>query len=570
MTRFFPLLLAAAASLTAPALADKIYVNAGLTTGANDGTSWADAYQGPGGLDLALASREFLDEIWVTRGRYRPGVDIRNGRFTFLIEGRAVILGGFVGVESSAGERLSPEFARTILDGDLAGDDLTPGGSRDDNARHVVSLVGASGLIDRVTVERGFAGGGVLCGGAVEDAGATPSFTEFKDCTFRDNEAQLAGGAVASLSLGSSCRFLGCLFENNRVGSFGGGLYLQTTGDTVVERCEFRTNSAGAGGGMCVSFSSIATVGHTVFVDNESRAAFGGGAVFLYLDGSMGLRSSTLVGNRALAAAEGGISTLPGFLEVSNSILWGNAGAGGGMAAANQLSVRTGVSYSHVQGWSFGGVGNSSADPMLANPLGGDFEPLSGSPVIDAAGAVPLADRSVGDFLGKRRRVDDPQTPDMGAGPGAVMDIGAVERSVGAIGTMTCIGGLNASGQHGAIDAFGSKRVNDNSVVLVASQLPTHQFGIFLVARNVGPVLSPNGILLCLPFGISRFVGPGQVLSSGANGQFSLALDLTAIPSGSGFASVRPGQSWSFQGWHRDPAGINSSNFTDATTVAFE
>ncbi len=570
------LTLAALGGLAGPSvLPETIYVDADLTTGANDGSSWADAYQGSHGLDAALEAREFGDQIWVTGGRYRPSVDVAGGHFTFLIQGWVQIHGGFAGGESSPGERPANGLAPTILDGDLAGDDLSAGGSKDDNSRHVVSLDGASGQIDRVTIEGGFAWGSASFGGAVDDDGAAPSSTEFMDCTFRDNEAQVGGGAVACRSLGTGgagCRFVGCLFENNFVGAFGGGLYLGGVEQVTLERCEFHGNSAGAGGALCAVQSARAEVTDSLFVDNEARGSFGGGAVFLLAQGELELASSTVFGNRALTAAVGGILKATGAdLEVTNSILWGNVGDGGAMGAGNQLNIQSRVTHSHVQGWTFGGTANSSADPMLTDPMGGDFEPLPGSPVIDAAGPENAFFLSVGDLTGKRRRVDDPQTSNTGVGTGEILDIGAVERSIGAIGTMFCRGDLNASGQRGMIDAFGSTTASDNSVVLTASQLPANQFGIFIVSRNLGAGITPSGISICLGGpDIGRFIEPGQVLGTGPGGQFSLALDLRAIPTTSGFAPVLPGQSWSFECWHRDPAGLNGYSFTDATTIVFD
>src|SRR6187399_242051 len=53
---------------TASASAGTIYVNAALGSGANNGSSWADAYQGSGGLQSALAVSVAGDQIWVAQG----------------------------------------------------------------------------------------------------------------------------------------------------------------------------------------------------------------------------------------------------------------------------------------------------------------------------------------------------------------------------------------------------------------------------------------------------------------------------------------------------------------------
>ena len=74
---------------------------------------------------------------------------------------------------------------------------------------------------------------------------------------------------------------------------------------------------------------------------------------------------------------------------------------------------------------------------------------------------------------------------------------------------------------------------------------------------------------LCLGDAIGRILDPGQILNSGSASTFTVTLDLTAIPTPTGTAMAQPGESWSFQAWHRDlPAG--SSNFTEVTTVTFQ
>ena len=68
---------------------------------------------------------------------------------------------------------------------------------------------------------------------------------------------------------------------------------------------------------------------------------------------------------------------------------------------------------------------------------------------------------------------------------------------------------------------------------------------------------------------VGRFVGPGQILSSGPDGWFSLQLDLGAIPEGNVFVQVQPGETWYFQAWFRDPVGLGS-NFTNGTEIRFQ
>ncbi len=131
---------------------------------------------------------------------------------------------------------------------------------------------------------------------------------------------------------------------------------------------------------------------------------------------------------------------------------------------------------------------------------------------------------------------------------------------------------LNASGDAGEISALGSARRSSNDVTLTASSLPQNQFGFFLNSQTQGFVVAPGGSIgnLCLGGSIGRYAGPGQVLSSGATGAFSLALDLAITPTPSGLVSISPGETWNFQAWYRDTVlGIPISNFTDGLAITF-
>ncbi len=571
MTRILTSLLAVASSLVAPSLAGTLFVDANLTTGANDGSSWADAFQGEGGLDAALIARTPADDIWVAQGRYRPSVDLVDGRHSYRVSGRLDLFGGFSGGESTLGERPPRGVAETVLDGDLLGDDLAPGGTKDDNSRHVMLMDGVYGTIDGITVEGGYAWSLTPThGGAMFFLGNSPSDMSLRHCTFRGNEASFTGGAINMATANSSLSLFDCRFLHNRVGTYGGALSVNANPRVHMDSCEFSGNVAGNGGALFLRQVVDNRIRNCAFYDNEARAPFGGGAMFVFTDGALQIESTTVVDNVALANDQGGLLITAQSFEMTNSILWGNVGVGGASGELNQTNVTSGVSYSIVQGWASGGVGNLSVDPLLTDAANGDFEPLSGSPAIDAGGPSLSSGALISDLRLNRRRVDDPLAIDTGVGPAPVIDIGAVERSVGAIGHAVCATDPNSTGLPGQLDAFGSTVAADNMVVLVATNLPPNQFGIFVVSRDTGFIPGPGGPILCLAGVIRRLVGPGQILGSGAAGEFSLALDLTMMPAMSGFEPVLAGQSWSFQCWHRDVGPSYFYGFTDATTVNFQ
>ncbi len=138
------------------------------------------------------------------------------------------------------------------------------------------------------------------------------------------------------------------------------------------------------------------------------------------------------------------------------------------------------------------------------------------------------------------------------------------------IGTPYCAAAPNSTGQTAALSATGSTDVALGTVVLVCSRLPVQSLGYFLVSRTQGFTAAPAGSSsnLCLGGAIGRYAN--RVLSAGAAGQVGFALDLTLIPSPSGPFAVQPGESLSFQYWHRDsgPAGP-TSNFSQGLEIDF-
>ena len=143
--------------------------------------------------------------------------------------------------------------------------------------------------------------------------------------------------------------------------------------------------------------------------------------------------------------------------------------------------------------------------------------------------------------------------------------------SVGPIGANYCSANANSTGGLSAMSAFGLTSVAANDVTLSASDLPPNQFGIFIVSATQGFVPNAGGTSngnLCLGGAIGRYVGPGEILSSGAAGEFSLAIDLGLIPQGGGTTATMAGDTWNFQAWHRDAVGLGS-NFTDGIEIVF-
>ncbi len=144
---------------------------------------------------------------------------------------------------------------------------------------------------------------------------------------------------------------------------------------------------------------------------------------------------------------------------------------------------------------------------------------------------------------------------------------------MGGFGTNYCMANPNSQGTEGSMSATGSLSVSDNDLTVTASSIAQLAFGFFIVSRTEGFVMNPAGSEgnLCLGGAIGRYVGPGQIQNSGVASEINLAIDLTMIPQPLGFQSVVPGETWSFQLWHRDATGggMPTSNFTDGLRLTF-
>ncbi|MCP3918682.1 MAG: hypothetical protein GY711_24310 [bacterium] len=140
------------------------------------------------------------------------------------------------------------------------------------------------------------------------------------------------------------------------------------------------------------------------------------------------------------------------------------------------------------------------------------------------------------------------------------------------IGMNYCTPNLpNSTGMPSTIIATGSDLVLDNDVTLTAVGLPLNEFGYFLASSDQGFIPMPGGSAgnFCLGGGANLGRYDGMVQNSGATGEFSILIDLTAVPiaTAPGTTPILPGLTWNFQGWHRDGA---TSNFTDGVSILFQ
>ena len=133
-----------------------------------------------------------------------------------------------------------------------------------------------------------------------------------------------SGGAIQSRD---DLYVLNSNIVNNTSGNFGGALRLYSGGSAVIANSYFSGNSSAGSGGAIRASTDVAILGST-FVGNYAAGSSGGGA-FEIGTGTATILNSTFTGNYAESSG-GGISRASGTLNISNSIIAGNAAGGTG------------------------------------------------------------------------------------------------------------------------------------------------------------------------------------------------------------------------------------------------
>jgi predicted outer membrane repeat protein len=269
----------------APALPDQIiYVDAGAK-GANDGSSWVNAFKY---LQDALAHAGPGREIWVAQGTYRPdqgnGLTAGDRDASFHLLNGATLKGGFAGSSAPTPNLRDTCAYETILSGDLDDNDqdvadpnaLLDDPMRSDNSYSVVttSTYNGTAFLQGFTISGGHASGGRTTGGGIMVYGW--SDLTICDCILRGNSAVRAGGGM-HVERTDVVTIENCVFSENyaagdstfrdggglyvvesrvdlagsefigNVGKNNGGVYLATDGPATIINCLFRENTASEG-----------------------------------------------------------------------------------------------------------------------------------------------------------------------------------------------------------------------------------------------------------------------------------------------------------------------------------
>jgi len=389
-----------------------IYVDSGAL-GSNDGSSWADAYNYlQDALAVANTSSKPV-EIRVAQGVYTPdqGADITRGdrNATFQLINGVTVRGGFAGVGATESNTRYLGAFKTILSGDLAGDDADvydpdefsghPTIAENSNSVVSGSDTDETAVLDSVTITAGNTGMSNWYGNpSVANCTFTNARTgililsgsqRITDCTFKG----LWFYAIDHHS-DTSLTLTDCLFIGNGIHSgFQGDLTLRNctfVGDGTMEsrgaidfggdnlklyNCKFRNIVAGSVASVRARVDGEFIADNCAFIGNVGRSIdnwhgrmvisnclFAGnrGSAINTHEEYVTIENCTFSGN---STDRGGsaIDTWDG-IKVSNCIFWGNSSP-----AIEDVRQETAINYCNIEG-GWPGEGNIEVDPCFVSP----------------------------------------------------------------------------------------------------------------------------------------------------------------------------------------------------------
>jgi predicted outer membrane repeat protein len=215
------------------------YVSSFQDSAAQDGTSWATAFQKfEDGINAAKPG----DSVWVAQGIYTP-----TSGASFSMKNKVKIFGGFAANETTLAQRNLSYGHNAVLNGNGAG---------------VLNNVN----IDSTSVLDGFIiqNGNTTQGGGILNTNSSPLLANL---VFTENSATLNGGAMANIN--SSPKLQNAIFYNNTSTGSGGGIY-NSGSNAIILHTTFYNNNASSGGAVYNNFSSSPAIGNCIFNGNTA------------------------------------------------------------------------------------------------------------------------------------------------------------------------------------------------------------------------------------------------------------------------------------------------------------
>lgn len=360
-------------------------------TGANDGTSWANAYTN---LQTALTDNWLYSEFWLKSGVY-------TGNYSLAESQR--IYGGFAGTETARVQR-NWTNRLTIVDGN-GGRAFTMG-----NFCTIDGLVITNCSDSAISISQ-------------------KSSVRVENCTLADTWGAAALNAERPGPGPSIVR--GCTFRDNR----GGGIdyFGRTNGYgtppflLTVDRCVFLRNSRANGGAIYAFWTSEwLEICNCIFAWNTAAQ---GGAIYASPNDStyMPVHNCTFYQNTASNDLGHAIYLNTGYegpngkMDLRNSIVWGSPSNQIHIAYAGWSYPELKVAHCDLQNGTnsivrfvlskgYGTItdlgGNITNAPSFFHAAGGDFYLNPGSPCIDA-GTNAVMDEALFDLTGAPRPIGD-------------------------------------------------------------------------------------------------------------------------------------------------------------------
>ena len=311
---------------------ENYYVDSSAT-GANDGTSWVDAFTSlQSALDLACP----VDTVFVAKGTYFPSaypsgcIDCVSDRdFTFHLPNGIVLMGGY----PTGGGAQDIENNRTILSGNIGDTSIIS-----DNVYHVLLSVHD----DSTTLIDGFQ----IVGGALDETWPFPQVEG-------ELIAAFTGGGIQILD--SDVGIRNCTFRNNKTNypnGHGGGIHM-TSSNSRISNCVFEQNGDRS---LHVDVSTIVIEG-CLFIDNDDGAIFSDNS-------EMEMSNSILQGNSAYSSpalflyqsTDSALSVRIYNSLFTNNISNGSAATGdGGAIRTSRLGTATGTQQLNLYNCTFSG-----------------------------------------------------------------------------------------------------------------------------------------------------------------------------------------------------------------------
>ena len=246
--------------------------------GADDGTSWTDAYTE---LYIALDSSLNGDTIFVAKGTYKPETSSKFNEF--MIDKDVKVYGGFAGNETNIDNTIlinrDFEANETILSGDI--DD---NGSLSGNTYQVVYISGGDeNILDGFTITGGY--------NYISNANYTALYCYggdviLRNLIFHDNKGYKSGGALF-LTDGTfdidSVQFYSNIVSGSTSQCYGGAIYIDNS-TVLINKAYFWDNEVenyynavgcDIDGGAIFANASDVTIINTTFYDNREDGIYG-------------------------------------------------------------------------------------------------------------------------------------------------------------------------------------------------------------------------------------------------------------------------------------------------------